>query len=249
VGGGIGEVPMDIARPGKRAWLLAMGVVLIVGIHAILAAFISNRVGEAAVEREAGVAQEFLDSILRVQKSGGALFIDPGPSPALTVFANQIAQLPDLIRANIYSPDGVIRYSTQEGLTGVRFEERNPELDEAFSGELSAELETITAASKAEHLALPLRPGEAFIEAYVPVPDAEGKTLAVVEFYKRPGGLATSLTTLQRTIWLSALLAALAMIALLFVAFTSQAGKTAERTLRAPHTDDGPPNAFDIRRK
>jgi hypothetical protein len=202
-----------------RTRLLAAGLIVIAAIQALLAAYISNRASDAAVQREARVAQKFLVSMLRAQNSA-ELFTEPGPSPALAALTGQIAHLPDLIRANVYSPDGIIRFSTQEGLTGVRFEERNPELDEAFAGALEAELGTLTASSKAEHLALPLRPGESFIESYVPIPAEDGKILAVVELYRRSAGLEASLSALTRTIWLAAALAGLALFALLTATLT-----------------------------
>jgi two-component system sensor histidine kinase HydH len=206
---------MDISRSGGRANFIAASFLAIVVIQAIMAYFISHQLGEAAVEREAEIAQEFLNSILRAQKSAGPLFAEPAPNPALFSFARHITELPDLIRANVYSPDGIIRYSSEVGLIGVKFEDRNLELEEAFAGGLTAELEAITGDSKAEHLALPLKSGETFIEAYIPVSGEDGRAVAVVELYKRPAGLATNIAALRRTIWLSAALAGLALLLIL----------------------------------
>jgi hypothetical protein len=208
-----------MTRFSGRIRLLAVGFIAIALIQTLLAAYLSNRVGAAAVEREARVAQKFLVSMLRAQNAG-ELFVEPGPSPALAALTGQIAHLPDLIRANVYSPDGIIRFSTQEGLIGVRFEAGNPELDEAFAGKLEAELGTLTATSKAEHLALPLRPGESFIESYVPIPAEDGKIVAVVELYRRSAGLEAGLSALTQTIWLAAALGGVALSALLAAMLT-----------------------------
>jgi two-component system sensor histidine kinase HydH len=195
-------------RTRSRAALLIAALAVIAIVQAVAAYLVSRQVGESAVAREAEVAQEFLNSILRGHKLETRLFAEPA---ALADFTGSIGALPDLIRANVYSPDGIIRYSSQEGLAGVRFEEHNEELEEAFAGRLVAELATVSRDSKAEHLALPLKPGEAFVEAYVPVSNQDGKTLAVVELYKRPAGLADNVASLRSFIWRAAGLAGLAL--------------------------------------
>lgn len=198
-------------RPPSRIALLAAVFAAILSVQAVAAYLVSQRAGTAAVEREAEITQEFLNSILRGHKLEARLFAEPA---ALADFTGSISALPDLIRTNVYSPDGIIRYSSQEGLAGVRFEDKNEELEEAFAGRLVAGLETVSRDSKAEHLALPLKPGEAFIEAYVPVSGEDGKTLAVVELYQRSTGLAANVANLQTFIWRAAALAGLALFAM-----------------------------------
>lgn len=179
-----------------------------------MAYVIGRAAARAAVQREAEIAQEFLNSILRGHKLAPRLFAEPA---ALADFTGSIVELPGLIRANVYSPDGIIRYSSQQGLTGVKFEEHNDELAQAFAGELAAELATVSTASKAEHLALPLKTGETFVEAYVPVLGEDSKPVAVVELYKRPAGLASDIAKFQRLVFLAAACAGLALLALLAI--------------------------------
>lgn len=201
---------------GARVWIvLAAGLVAIAAVNAVMALFISRNLSDRVIAREAQVTQDFINRLFRVQNPGGALFQPPHPSPALAVFAGHVAELPDLIRANIYSPDRFIRYSTQEGLMGVKFDDPNPELEEAFAGKLIAKLETATREAKAEHLALPLKPGDPFIEAYIPVSGEDGKTAAIVELYKRPTGAETVISGLRSLIWLSAGLGGLVLFAAL----------------------------------
>lgn len=200
---------------GGRIWIMAASLLAIIVIHAAMALIMSQKISEKVIEREAQITQDFITRMFREQNPGSALFQPPHPSPALAAFASHVAELPDLIRANIYSPDRFIRYSTQEGLVGVKFDDPNPELEEAFDGELIASLEAVTGESKAEHLALPLKPGEPFIEAYIPVAGEDGKTAAVVELYKRPTGAETVISGLRSLIWISAGLGGLVLFAAL----------------------------------
>lgn len=184
--------------------ILGLSLAAIMLINATLAFFISQRVAERIIEREAQVAQDFISRMFQAQQPDSALFKSPQPSSTLAAFARELSDLPDLLRANVYSPDRFIRYSTQKGLIGIKFDEANDELAEAFAGETIANLETITRESKGEQLALPLKAGESFIETYFPLAGANGKPIAVVELYRRPTGVDAVIANLQRFIWLSA---------------------------------------------
>jgi hypothetical protein len=215
-------------RLGGRVWIMAASLLAIIVINAAMALIMSREIADLVIHREAQVKQDFINRLFQAQKPGAALFRPPHPSPALALFASHVTELPDVIRTNIYSPDRFIRYSTQEGLIGVKFDEPNSELDEAFAGGLIASLETATRASKAEHLALPLKPGEFFIEAYIPVIGADGKVAAVVELYKRPTGTDTIIAGLRSLVWLSAGLGGLVLFIALCAMFIWGAGRKHE---------------------
>jgi len=214
-------------RLGGRVWIMGLSLAAIVIINATMALLISQRISERLMQREAQVAQDFISRMFRAQHPDSSLFAPPQPSPALAAFAKELADLPDLLRANVYSPDRFIRYSTQKGLIGIKFNETNDELDDAFAGETIANLETITSQSKGEQLALPLKAGESFIEAYFPLPGPEGRPVAVVELYRRPTGLDAVIASLRTLIWTSAGLGGLILFVALCLALAWQPGRRA----------------------
>lgn len=202
-----------------RIWLIAAGLLAVLVINGVMALAVTRAVSASLVTREGEVAQEFLTSILAAEGSAGGLFAQPGPTPALTSFAAHVRSLPGIVRANIYAPDGFIRYSTEANLIGLQFRD-NAELNQSFGGRIIAKLEEISDSGKDEHLALGRRAGEKLIEAYIPVAGEGGRVIAVVEFYRTADMVTATVGQITRAIWLAAGLSG----AILFLAF---AGVTA----------------------
>lgn len=105
----------------------------------------------------------------------------------------------------------------------------NEELDEALEGKLVIESSAgnLTSPTKPEHFFLD-KPHERFVENYIPVFDAQKKTiLGVVEIYKSPAPIFATIDTLIRWIWLCALLnGALLFVSLFWIM------RRAERVMR-----------------
>ncbi len=185
--------------------LLAIGIIAILGVNFLLSQRLSTTITDGLLAREGQVKQEFLSSILAAEHGEGALFTQPGPSAALVSFSEHVRSLPGLVRANIYSPDGFIRYSTDANLIGVQFSD-NTELAEAFGGKIISALETQAASGKSEHLALNQIGGEQLIEAYIPVAGADGKIVTVVEFYRKDAWMAGLASSAQYSFLLASLI-------------------------------------------
>ena len=208
---------MNILR--MRFWLMALALIAIVAVHFGLAVTISRMVSDRLVQREAEITQEFLNSILAAEGTAAELFAVPAPSPALSSFAAHVTSLPGIIRANIYAPDGFIRFSTEANLTGLQFKD-NAELAEAFGGRIVAKLEEIAEARKSEQLALNRQRGEMLVEAYVPVGGPDGKVVAVVEFYRSGDMVEQTVSDIRLRICVAAALSAAILFAM-FAAVTA----------------------------
>ncbi len=130
--------------------------------------------------------------------------------------------LPGIIRANIYSPDGFIRHSTEANLIGVHFSD-NADLAKSFEGLISTSLETAEASSKPEHLALNQLEGERIVESYIPVTGKDGKVAAVVEFYRRDDWVGETVSSITRAVWLAAGLSSAILALTLLLAFRPRA--------------------------
>jgi hypothetical protein len=200
-------------------WLAALGVAAIVAVNLALSSVLSRMVTDRLLVREGLVKQEFLNSILEAEASAEQLFVQPSPSPALLSFSAHVRSLPGIVRANIYSPDGFIRHSTEANLVGVHFGD-NAELAESFKGKITSVIED-GEAEKSEHLALSQMGGQHLIEAYIPVHGPDGKVAAVVEFYRRDAWVQETVSTIQRSIWIAGGLTCLILIIALLLAVRS----------------------------
>jgi hypothetical protein len=208
-------------RFAKQNWFLAAALVVVALINGAVAFVLTGAVTDALLTGEVSIARDHLQAAVKSEASQDLLFAEPRPSPALLSLARHIATLPGVARANIYSPDGFIRHSTEPNLVGLKFES-NGELAEGFGGKLSAAFETIDPVRKPEHLALNRFAGRPFIEAYMPLAGEDGSTYAVVEFYKEPGALASEAQRLRQMILVSELLAGLALLMALYAVFARQ---------------------------
>lgn len=200
-----------------RLVLIAAGVTLIVALNLAISAWLTRAVTSGLLARDGQVKQQFLTGILAAEGAAPALFDGPQPSPALSSFSVHVRSLPGIVRANIYSPDGFIRQSTDANLVGVHFED-NPELAKAFTGRISTKLEEADGTAKSEHLALNQVAGEALIESYIPVLDKDGKVATVVEYYTRDDWIRNTVTPVERGIWLTAAASSIILAVMLFIA-------------------------------
>lgn len=204
--------PFDLTR-----WFLLLSLVTIILITAASAALLSTFLSGNMLRRDAVVAQEFLDSIVRAE-NGQALFTDRDAAPEIKRFENlfrQIAAIPDVLRANVFASDRTILWSSDAEFIGVEFA-TNPDLDEAFLGDLVIEQGVVGEVRKAEQAFLEGE-GARFIENYIPVWGADGDTvIGVVELYKSPSALYAAIRTGQQLIWLSAAVAGIVLYLALF---------------------------------
>ena len=204
-------------RRGRFQGLSVIGVIAILGLTYGLSTLLGPAITAPLLAREAQVKQEFLNSILAAEASAGSLFAQPASSPALTSFSTHVRSLSGIVRANIYSPDGYIRASTDPNLIGLQFG-ANEELADAFSGKITSALETPSGDVKSEHLALNQVAGEELIEAYIPVAGPDGKIAVVVEFYQKDTWIRNTITLVERAMWLLAGLSSVILVLLLAVA-------------------------------
>ena len=191
-----------------RLWfiLTSFGAILI--IFVLFAIGVSQFMTRALIERETEVSQEFLESMMPSDRA--AVFATPGASanPALAVFVEHLFTLPGIIRANIYSADQIVVWSTDKSIVGRRFEV-NDELERALAGARVTEVGWLPDRSKPEHATLSEKFSGRYIEAYIPIrAKDEGKVLGVIEFYKLPEALNATILRGQYLIWVWAAAAA-----------------------------------------
>ncbi|MFO1205348.1 MAG: ATP-binding protein [Burkholderiales bacterium] len=199
-------------------WFALLSLLCVLCAGAGTAFFLSRFLSDQMLERDAAVSAEFVDGIVRAQRSW-SYFSTPSTAAhdALDPFFNYVAHLPGVVRANVYAADGTMLWSSNAELIGRRFA-GNSELDRALAGRLVLEAGSVDEQRKAEHIALDEVAGRRrFVEAYLPIWDeARRSVIGVVEIYCLPDGLFHAVDKGVRLVWLSAGLGMALLYAALF---------------------------------
>jgi two-component system, NtrC family, sensor histidine kinase HydH len=212
--------PSTPAKPfDLRSWFAVVGLVAIAALSIFAAMLLSRFLTERMLRQEAVLTMQFVQSVVLVEKpervfAGGA---DSASDSTREAFEH-IARMPDVIRANLYSAQRRLVWSSDHSLIGKQFE-NNPELDRSLAGELTVneeDPEEEAAHPKAEHVNLD--PGaNYFVEIYIPVWDSKHTRVAGdVELYKNPRALFDALQAGKRLIWAGALAGGLFLFLALF---------------------------------
>ncbi|MEQ1880549.1 MAG: ATP-binding protein [Burkholderiales bacterium] len=199
-------------------WFLVLSLICValvgIGTSILLSRFLSERI----LQRDAEVSREFLQSAAQFQNAI-AYFREPGPTgTGLAEFVRQVGFMPDVIRANVYSLDRKLLWSTTPSLVGRHFD-YNHELEEALQGDIA--IETGTAGEekepKEEHMQLGMESAVEFVENYLPIFDPDtGKVVGVVEVYRYPQALFQTIYEGTRLIWIAMALGSLFLYVCLF---------------------------------
>jgi two-component system, NtrC family, sensor histidine kinase HydH len=130
-------------------------------------------------------------------------------------FFKRIALMPEVVRANVYAPDGTIIWSSNASLLGQRFED-NPDLQQALAGTLATKTGTVEQPKKSEHMSFKENL-QYFVESYIPIwNNTRERVIGVVEVYKVPTALFQAMARGNRLVWGSTLLGGLFLYSTLF---------------------------------
>jgi two-component system sensor histidine kinase HydH len=188
---------------------LLISFVLIFSTALILSTTLSRYIVSQMMFRDAIVSAEFLNSVVHVENATG-YFLNKGTGPAdqdIEELLTHVGRLPEVFRANVYSGDGTILWSSDSEMIGQSFPE-NDALAGAMRGELDPELNVVDRGAKDEHVGFPDGVTE-FIEYYIPIRSSDGASIVgAVEVYKSPAALLASIQRVRTYAWLSALAAA-----------------------------------------
>jgi two-component system sensor histidine kinase HydH len=199
----------------RFSWLslLCIGFVFTAG-SLLLTEFLTQHF----VRRDATVTMEFLQSVADVENE---IVYRQGSRPELRQqhfeeFFEHVSRLPDVLRANIYTPDRMLVWSSNRPSEAVPAGS-NKELDEALAGELHVELGVAGPNDpKPEHAQLSDRPVQ-YVELYVPLRDKRtGEVIGVAELYRVPNALFETIQLGTRLVWLVAIIGALLLYGTLF---------------------------------
>lgn len=226
--GNVAPVPFRLQR-----WFAGLGALLI-GLIAVANGWVISRfLTEQLLQREAAFSGEFVQNVLVTDGSVDYL-AHPVAVPPPASFRNSIehlAGMPDMLRANVYSADRRVLWSTDARIVGRSFGP-NRELDEAMGGRLVVQAGRIDdlERGKAEYEGLSAE-ASFFVETYIPVKaPGTAQVVGVVELYKAPAALTAAIRSGQLRVALAALVGALALYAGLFWLV-----RRADRTMHRQH--------------
>jgi len=204
--------PFNLLRSFAALSLLCIGLTTIVSAT-LLYRFLSDHL----LQRDAVVSMEFIQSVAR-DMSPQLNFEHPkflSEEEGLAELFEHIVNMPDVVRTNVFVPDGHIIWSSDKKLVGLRFDP-NHELDEALSGEAVYELSNLLEHPKSEYVYFPEGITE-FVENYLPIWNAtHTEVIGVVEIYKLPRILFQTLEKAKWLVWINSILGGFFLYAVLF---------------------------------
>lgn len=185
-------------------WFAVTSLICVVVFGSGSALLLGRALTRNTLERDAAVSAAFLESIIRAEETW-SYFANPSSAAAkepLESFFNHVSRMPGVVRANVYSPDGTVLWSSDAKLIGRRFQE-NHELQEALQGRIVVEAGEV-GDHKEEHVELPSGAGgRRFMEAYLPVRNAaRTQVIGVVEIYRLPENLFEAIDRDLRLVWM-----------------------------------------------
>ncbi len=216
----IGEpAPNRMRSFNLTRWFSIASLISIGLLAAVSAMLLSRLLTEQMLLRDAEVGMAFVQTL---SSTAGAesYFRGPRSAPAAAAmeeFFERITMMPDVLKANVYSSDGTVIWSSNLATIGKKFD-FNPELDAALGGALKIEADILEhrAYIKPEHV-FPGSVLKDFVENYIPVWDAQHKSvIGVVELYKEPQALYRTLRRGIVLIWSCALGGAAFLFLVLF---------------------------------
>jgi signal transduction histidine kinase len=198
-------------------WFSLLSLAVIAAISIMSAILLSRFLREQLMQVDASITMEFVQSTVE-SHDAAAYFAgtDAGrDEQALNDFFRRIEQMQDVVRANAYSLERKLVWSSTKKLIGRTFT-KNPELDEALAGHLATERGRVKDRRKAEHIMFDASVSH-FVEYYLPVRDPhDDRVVGVAEVYKIPRVLNLTIERANRLVWVSALIGGLVLYVTLF---------------------------------
>lgn len=214
-----GIVQYDLLR-----WFSVVSV-LIITLVALGLGFVASRfVVNESIQRDAELTSQFIQSLASAEVSAYHLpnhrmgeMLDPR---ADLIYSNAtrvkrqvarseflkhiqtIARQPDTLLVSIYAPDNVVVWSSNPALMGTKVTD-DDQLSESFATKrgVSATYDDVVPESEKQKFSRP--PVGFFIESYIPMLNASGDAVALIEIYKEPSDLVARTQRGYLLMWLA----------------------------------------------
>jgi diguanylate cyclase (GGDEF)-like protein/PAS domain S-box-containing protein len=204
-------------RPGLRAGVLSVSAVLVAGTALAVAVNVSDHLARTAIDEAVGsteaVVRGYVDPM--VAKGG---FATPASDQRAAIDAqlSRLVASGKILRIKIWAPDGTVVFSDLAALRGRQFPV-GAELDEALQGNVATDFSNGTDEENVFERGLAQR----FFSIYLPI-RAPGSSAVVgaYEVYEDAAPIEAAIATTRQDVLLIVGAMALALLALLFAAFS-----------------------------
>lgn len=250
-----GEMQGFLSREALKTrvlpWFSIVGVTTVVIFCIAFGAVLSYFLTREILVHDASLTSQFITSVERVQSREAQLgeevtlgqlldhrtkFSDIGIDPALalsvrTQYFDHIRVMPDVRLANVFGRDRSIVWSTNPALRG-HGEAGNAKLEEAFSRRQMVTYDVFSSSLLSDVQRIDTDNETSFVEVYIPLLDAKGQVIAVVDVVKEPRTLLQSIRHGKMLIWASIILGALVLYIVPFWIFRCADGAFGEQQRR-----------------
>ncbi len=228
-------------RPSLRLVVAGAALAIVVGMAVVISNVVADRLRDLAIDAALEHAESVVRANLDPSLASEALQPDAPRDPTLDTQLELLVQGGEMSRVVIWAPDGRVVYSSDPGLRGLVFpigDELRRALEGETTKEYGTEAEDEAAAAQTTRLPVP------FLELYVPIRGmTDGNPLGVYEVYQDARPIQAAVASARNVVLLIALGAALALFAVLWLAFSGasrlldrQNRQLRERAVRDPLT-------------
>jgi diguanylate cyclase (GGDEF)-like protein/PAS domain S-box-containing protein len=204
-------------RPGLRAGVLSVSAVLVAATAFAVSVNVSDHLARTAVNEARrtteAVVRGYVDPLVT---AGGFGEIPIDERVKINGELSRLVASGNILRIKIWAPDGTVVFSDLPALRARQFP-IGDELEEALDGQAATEFSSATAEENVFERGLAAR----FLEIYLPIRIAgTSKVLGAYEIYQDAAPIETDIATTRRDVLLIVGAMALALLALLFGAFS-----------------------------
>jgi diguanylate cyclase (GGDEF)-like protein/PAS domain S-box-containing protein len=216
--------PIRLPGPGSWRLDLRLSVVAPALLVVVVMAFVASQIvagqlrqtaTQSALQNVEAIVRGYVDPTIQE----ASLDLGATPDPQIDSQLSRLTASGDILRINIWSRDGRVVYSTEAELRGQRFS-IGPGLASAFAGQSVASYEQDEPEQEAEQEP----PTGLTLEVYVPIRGSiDGDPFGVYEVYEDARPIEGRVNAAQREVFLVALIAAGALLSVLWLAFAGSA--------------------------
>ncbi len=204
-------------RPGLRAGVLAVSAVLVTGTALAVSANVSDHLARTAVDEAVrtteAVVRGFVDPL--VSTSGFSLHTS-AQGDAIDAQLSRLVAAGKILRIKIWAPDGTVLFSDLAALRDRQFPV-GAELSEALGGSVATDFSSGSDEENIFERGLANR----FLSVYLPIRvPGSSDVVGVYEIYEDAAPIEASIATTRQDVLLIVGAMALALLALLFAAFS-----------------------------
>lgn len=203
--------PFDLLR-----WFSIVSLLALVPVAAATGSILSHFLSTEALQRDALLTAQFIRNCVGVEAGRSRVpslsaYLDArvdataaGVQPEVVAHARQevfdhLETLPGVVLTNVYARDRTVVWSTNKMLIGRSLRD-NQDLADAFATEQDA-VYRYGSVRAPDHQQLFMLPDQLLIETYVPLLNARGRVVAVVEVYKEPNFLMAAIRRGEVLVW------------------------------------------------